>query len=205
MGLLWTEGVSGFEKINNTVFSIPALLMLVNAFGLRNFLPDPSFQHFSLLIAVGVTVWMAIWLLYGRSVGELKPTAKWYTYSRKKRCVAILAAPFLITLFNYVAIGYTLPHLVTRAMGEPGTVAYEVVRDRGGGRYSCEYQITNDEMKVPFFELCVSEGIWNRLPDIPFRAEFSVKKSSLGTIFKEIRVKEKGGAERSAVWSDVGF
>lgn len=146
-----------------------------------------------------------ILILYGRAVGEQKPNPEWYAYSRKMKYVAILAAPFLVLFFNYVAIGYTLPHLVTRVIGEPDSIEYEVVRDRGGGRYSCKFQLINDDMTVPFVQLCVSEGTWNRLPGIPFTAEFSVQKSSLGMIFKGIRVTDAGSAEEATAWANIGF
>ncbi|MGF2734762.1 hypothetical protein [Marinobacter sp. DUT-1] len=206
MGLLWDSGSTGYQKIKNTVFVIPAVLMLLNAFGLRNFLPAPSYERFSLFAAIGVTVWGFILIFYGRAVGEQRPNLQWYEYSRKMKYVAILAAPFLILLFNYVAIAYTLPHLVTKVVGEPETIAYEVVRDRGGGRYTCKYRIINDDMTVPFVQLCVSEVTWYRLPVIPFTAEFSVQKSSLGMIFKEIRVTDSGGAgEEATGWANIGF
>lgn len=205
MGVLWKSGSTGYQKIKNTVFVIPAALMLLNAFGLRNFLPAPPLGRFSLFVAIGVTVWMFILILYGRALGEQRPNPKWYAYSRKMKYVAILAAPFLILFFNYVAIAYTLPHLATQIIGEPETIAYEVVRDRGSGRYTCKYRITNDDMTVPFVQLCVSEVTWNRLPGIPFTAEFSVQKSSLGMIFKEIRVTGSAGAEETTEWANIGF
>lgn len=181
-------------------------MWLGHAFGLRQFLPGSAFQDLALLISIFTSVLLTTVLLQQWLTGN----TKWAEPDQSKKQVSpalvMLAAPFVIFLFAYVAIGHTAPHLVTKMIGEREIIAFNAFRDSGTARYLCDYSIGLEgvDAHTTFFELCITKGTWDGLPEGSFVAEFSVQKSAMGLAFNRVRVRDSGLTEDFSmmnVWS----
>ena len=178
---------------------MPVFLALIHAFGLRGFWPSPSVQSGAFALAIGLSVLMTGWLFYKWLINARKGDENEQKLSQGMSIPAILAAPFVFFLFNHIALSHTVPHLLTMVIGQPETISIDVFRETGGGRYSCEHQITIEGLNDWLFELCLTESMWDRLPSEAFNAEFAVHASSLGVAFEDFQTPEANVAGEFAV------
>lgn len=151
----------------------------------KNFLPSRKVESITLLLsailAVGASIWGAV--LFRK--GLFGANSEWRRYRLSKKFGMVIAIPFMFGMFNYNALGYTLPRIWTMIHSEPALVTYKVTRIWDTGRNACTYQVGSSELDGINFELCVTKEIWNRLPEHPFVATFKVEQSSLGMTFEE--------------------
>lgn len=112
---------------------------------------------------------------------------------------AVIAAPIVIFLFNYIAFSQTIPHLLTMAVGQNSMVTLEAFRDTGGGRYFCAHSVAIHGANDSLMELCVTGSTWDQLPGDNFTAEFEIQNSWLGVSFKNFRSSDNDAGSDFAV------
>lgn len=175
------------------------MLALFHAFGLRNFLAASALQSGAFIVAAGVSALMSAWMLYQWVQRDAGGHEKEGESGYRMSLPAAVAAPVVMFMFSYIAFSQTIPHLVTMAVGTADTVRAEVVRDTGGGRYSCGHRIAIDGVDDWLLELCITASTWDQLPDESFTAEFEVQRSLLGISFQRFQTPDADVGSEFAV------
>lgn len=165
------------------------VIAVIYTFSPKNFLPDAQVARVSVFLSAALAVGVSVWAASHVRRGTLDPQSVWKSYGRTRKCLLVIGMPLLLWGVNHLSFAYALPRLWTMIHSEPRVISYEVSRYRGGGRYSCTYQIQSDQLDPLYFELCVPKTFWNQLPDQPFVATFRVDQSSLGMTFEETWVE----------------
>lgn len=178
------SGMNRHQKVLCVILLPLVILAVPQIFGPKNFCPDPEVATIALYLSAFVTFAVSLWAGFLLHTGKITPDPQWHSLGRGKKCLAFIGCPFLLWIMCHLSFGYTVPRIWTILDSETRTVAYQVTKNRGGGRHSCSYQLENDQLDRMYFEICVPRDFWYRLPDGPFIATFNVDQSPLGMTFK---------------------
>jgi hypothetical protein len=181
------SGMNGYQKVLCAILLPLIILAVPHIFGPKNFFPYPTVATVALYLSAFVSLAVCLWAGYLLHTGKITPALQWYSFGRARKCLVVISCPLMLWLMSYLSFGYTIPRIWTMLDSETNTVKYLVTKYRGGGRYSCDYQLESDHLKRIYFEICLPEDFWYRLPDHPFIATFKVEESSLGMTFEGTR------------------
>ena len=179
MSALWKPNTPPQQKWLIAIFLLVLLGALVPMFS-RSFVPSASWQlnalYLSLLLTAAGGFWL--WRLYRQ--GLWQPAGPWLDYGPVKRA---LMTPLCLAFFVgvlWLDMAGTLPMLYTSAFGTEHTEAASAEKKRGSGRYACRHQLKVPTIHYLFFEFCIDEDAFDRLPDGPLPAQLSARQSYFG-------------------------
>ena len=176
---LWKADASSAQKWLVIIFMLVLLGALVPMFS-RGFVPSNDWQAIALYLSLALTALGLIWLriLYKR--GQWKPAGPWEDYGPIKRVLMIPLCLGFWLLVLWLNLAGTLPKAYTAVMGTEVVSESNVVKKRSSGRYSCHHQLKLPEVRYMFFEFCIDEGAFDRLPDDVMPARISAQQSYFG-------------------------
>ena len=179
MSAFWKSDTPAQQKWLIVIFLLVILGALVPMFS-RSFVPSAAWQLQALYLSVLLTVAGSLWLwrLYRQQLW--RPAGPWLSYGPVKRALMTpLCLAFFIGML-WLDIAGTLPMLYTTAFGVEHTEAASAEKKRGSGRRSCSYQLKVPSINYLFFEFCIDEEDFNRLPEGPLPAQLSAQQSYFG-------------------------
>ena len=187
MGLLFRKGSTLNQKIVAAVFMAafvgPAFLIFTH-----NFVAESIVSEFSSYASLVLTV-LSVGILAYLYINEAwKPAPVWYSYSRFTRALLIPFIPLLLFGLFWVNLAISAPHLFTLVFGSNAVKLDMVVKDRHYSRRSCDYRLEPQSINTIFFHYCISESLYNQLPDKEMESELLIKQSFLGFIVEDIRL-----------------
>ena len=175
----WKADASSAQKCLVIIFMLVLLGALVPMFS-RGFVPSNDWQAIALYLSLALTALGIVWLriLYKR--GQWKPAGPWEDYGPIKRVLMIPLCLGFWLLVLWLNLAGTLPKAYTAVMGTEVVSESNVVKKRSSGRYSCHHQLKLPEVRYMFFEFCIDEGAFDRLPDDVMPARISAQQSYFG-------------------------
>ena len=180
MSAFWKSDTPSAQKWMIVIFLLVLLGALVPMFS-RSFVPTSQWQmlalYLSLLLTAAGCFWL--WRLYRQNLW--RPAGPWLTYGPVKRA---LMTPLCLAFFVgvlWLDMAGTLPMLYTSAFGAETTELANAEKKRGTGRYACKHQLKVPSINYIFFEFCVDEDAFDRLPDGPLPARLSASQSYFGS------------------------
>lgn len=179
MSAFWKPNTPTPQKWLITLFLLVILGALVPMFS-RSFVPSAAWQMQALYLSVLLTAAGGLWLWRLHRQKLWSPAGPWLDYGPIKRA---LMAPLCVAFFVgmlWLDIAGTLPMLYTSAFGVEHTEAASAEKKRGSGRRSCSYQLKVPSINYLFFEFCIDEEDFNRLPEGPLPARLSARQSYFG-------------------------
>lgn len=179
MSAFWKPNTPTPQKWLITLFLLVILGALVPMFS-RSFVPSAAWQMQALYLSVLLTAAGGLWLWRLHRQKLWSPAGPWLDYGPIKRA---LMAPLCVAFFVgmlWLDIAGTLPMLYTLAFGVEHTEAASAEKKRGSGRRSCSYQLKVPSINYLFFEFCIDEEDFNRLPEGPLPARLSARQSYFG-------------------------
>lgn len=185
------SGMNRQQKILCVILLLPFLLTLSQVFGPKNFLPHLEVARASVYVSAALASIVSVWIAWLLRTGKINKDPLWHSHSFGKKCITVVGCPLMLWMIYHTSIGYAGPRIWTVLNSETRTVEYLVTTYRGGGRYSCNYQLESDQLDPVLFEVCVSRELWYQLPDRPFLATFQVEQSALGMTFEKFWVNRE--------------
>lgn len=176
---LWNPDASSAQKWLVGVFLTVMLGALVPMFS-RGFVPSDTWQLQALYLSLALTALGLIWLrvLYKR--GQWKPAGPWQDYGPLKRLLMIPLCLGFWLLVLWLNLAATLPKTYNLVFATEVQTESSATKKRSSGRYSCHYQLKLAEVRYMFFEFCIDEQAFDRLPDGPMPARLTARQSYFG-------------------------
>lgn len=179
MSAFWKPNTPTPQKWLITLFLLVILGALVPMFS-RSFVPSAAWQMQALYLSVLLTAAGGLWLWRLHRQKLWSPAGPWLDYGPIKRALMVpLCVAFFVGML-WLDIAGTLPMLYTSAFGVEHTEAASAEKKRGSGRRSCSYQLKVPSINYLFFEFCIDEEDFNRLPEGPLPARLSARQSYFG-------------------------
>lgn len=178
--VFWKSDTPRQQKWLIAIFLLILLAALVPMFS-RSFVPSKPWQmqalYLSLLLTAAGGIWL--WRLYRKKLW--RPAGPWLTYGPVKQALMVpLCLAFFVGVL-WLDIASTLPMIYTSAFGQERSAQASVEKKRGSGRYACHYQLKVPSIHYIFFEFCVNEEAFDRLPEGPLPARLSASESYFGS------------------------
>lgn len=187
MGLLLQKGLTSSQKIVGSlliaIFIGPTFILFTH-----NFVSEPWVSEFSCYLSLVLTVFSIVVMLYLYVKNLWRPAAAWYNFSKLKKVLVVTAMPFLVFGVLWIDFAIFLPQVFTSVFGDAAVKTDVVIKDRYHSKRFCDYRLEPQSMNAIFFHYCISEGLYNYLPDEEVKAELLVRKSSLGFMVEDIRL-----------------
>ena len=187
MGLLWESGATKYQKIVAGILGAitigPLFLMFTH-----NFIVEPRILEFSSYVSVVLTVCSVSIMAYLYAKELWKPASAWYKQSKFTRALVILFTPLFIFGMLWVNLVISAPQLYTVLFGSE-TVRWDVVvKNRYYSKRSCSYRLEPKSINAFYFYYCISESLYNLLPETEIESELLIKQSALGYVVEDIRL-----------------
>lgn len=187
MGVFFQKGSTLSQKVVGSVlmamFVGPAFMIFTH-----NFVSSLWVSKFSFYLSLVFTGFSIVVLIYLYVKKLWRPAAAWYSFSKLKRLLVVPAMPFLLFGVIWINLAISLPQLYTLVFGDPAVKPDVVIKDSYHSKRSCDYRLEPQSINAIFFHYCISEGLYNYLPDEEVKAELLVRKSSLGFMVEDIRL-----------------
>ena len=190
MGLLWLKGSTKYQKIVAAIFSVLCIGPFIWVFT-RNFVIAPRTSYLAVNISLLLTAISIVVIAYLYFKNLWRPGPKYNRYSLGLKFIMIpIISGFIFILF-WMNIAIAAPHLYTAVYGKDDIKKDVVIKDKGASRSGCKYRLKSNSIDSFFFRFCISERGYNQLPSGELEAELYIKKSVLGYIVNNIRVKNE--------------
>lgn len=187
MHWLWTPGTSTAQKWLITIFMTVMTGALAPIFW-RSFIPTVHWQQTALYLALALTAGAGIWLRQLHEMGHWQPAGPWPGYGRARRWLMALFCSAFVTLMLWFNLAATLPMAYTAATGSHASMQTLAEKKRGSGRHACRYQLKLREVDYLFFEFCMDQEGYERLPSTPLPARLSLRQGYFGSWVESVRL-----------------
>lgn len=101
--------------------------------------------------------------------------------------MGVLCSAFMVFVL-WFDLAATLPMAYTAALGSDASLKTVAEKKRGSGRHACRHQLKLAEVDYLFFEFCIDEKSYERLPSGPLPALLSMRQSYFGKLVDSIRL-----------------
>lgn len=145
-----------YQKFLAVIILVPAAFTWVQILLPKNFLPLPWVDAAATYLAIGLTSLVYVLVIYWKRSGKVESSPEWYWTGRVKKILVIAFGPLLLFWIYHTVFAFSVPRAWSLTGHESGTVTYTVIKELGGGRHSCDYQLVNDLLHYMFFELRIS-------------------------------------------------
>lgn len=149
-----------------------------------DFIPSTAWFRWGSYLSVTGTLLLTTYLYWGFGTGRMKMQEG---VSRLKKAFALLVLPFLIFGAIWMVVVYALADFYTLAFGGQNNESVLLFKERGGGRYSCQYQLKGESLERVFPDhICISSSAYDALPSYPITATLEGKISILGFHIRDV-------------------
>lgn len=154
----------------------------------HNFVTSPNISEFALSASVALTViaLASIGCLYAK--GLWAPAPAWHELSRLKKTLSIPAIPLFLFGILWVNLAISLPQFFTLAFGVMHTRQDLASKELHHSRRSCDHRLKLKSVSAPLFHYCISESLYNQLPETEIYAELVIRESALGYSVEDILI-----------------
>ena len=180
-------------KKNQTILVTAIMVFIFSPFSIffaNNFVQSPSVSKFSVYIAGVFTVFFILLFIYLRIKNIWCPNRALDHYSKVKRAFLIAFMPAFFFMLFWINLAIPIPWLFTALSGEYHTRFDIVIKEKELGRRnrSCDFRFELKSVDPLFFHYCITENLYNQLPDEELEAELTIKESVLGYIVEDIKL-----------------
>ncbi|AIJ45843.1 hypothetical protein O987_08485 [Comamonas testosteroni TK102] len=187
MNWLWKPETSTPQKWLIAVF-MAVMLGALAPIVWRSFIPEARWQLLALYLSLALTAAAGIWLRRLHRLGLWQPAGPWPSYGPVKRwLMGVLCSAFMVFVL-WFDLAATLPMAYTAALGSDASLQTVAEKKRGSGRHACRHQLKLAEVDYLFFEFCIDEKSYERLPSGPLPALLSMRQSYFGKLVDSIRL-----------------
>lgn len=176
---LWAADTSRGQK-----WLIAALLLILlgtlPVYVVRSFVPHAAWQKQALYLTLGVLLAAGWWLRYLYRRGDWKPAGPWQDYGPLKRALML---PLCVAFFGCVVwmnLAISVPWAITAVVGQDALQSAVVETYQTSGRRSCRYQFKVQDIHFMFFEFCIDQDDYERLPRQPLPVLLELRESYFG-------------------------
>lgn len=149
----------------------------------HDFIPSPLAIMLGLVPTILLTLAFAAPLAQSLYRDSCVASASFY-FVLKEVALAIIALA-LIFFLSWTFFGWSVPRLITKAIGTPDAFVVEVTKQNRKSRRGCELTLQYASKPTPFLlRLCLSEEQFAELPDGPFSVRQHGHSSPLGTLIQ---------------------
>lgn len=187
MNGLWSPTTSRSQKWLVSLFLLFMLGALPPMFW-RSFVPSDAWQLRALYLSVCLTGAGLLWLRRSYKSGQWKPAGPWLDYGPVKRMLMAPLCVAFVILIVWLNLAVSWPMAYTHWMGSESSLESMAEKKQGSGRRSCSHQLKLQDMDYLFFEFCVAEDGFERLPEQPMPALLSVRQSYFGMRVESVRL-----------------
>lgn len=172
------------------ILTLTVYLMLsaaVYLFAYPDFVPGKSIFWPALIISVGVSLALVIFVARGLKNKTWEVSKSFSSYGCVRKTAAYIAVPIFIFLMLWLNFYYVVPRAVTSFAGEEGyKLDTAIVQKNYGSHRVCEYSIKFHATKSFIFKFCTNAVFYARSSKEPFQVKVHTKESSLGLIVTRV-------------------
>ena len=156
---------------------------------MHNFVTEPGISELAIYMSISITIVSLIALTFLYATNRWRPAPKWYGYSTFMKIFVGLFTPVFIYGVFWINIAISLPHLFTVLFGETTIKTDEVTKVKSNSRRLCDFHLKVESIDAIFFRYCISNEIYNSLPDNKINTELIIKQSIFGYTVETINLK----------------
>ena len=160
------------------LFFIMASMGLSVYGALTSFVPSTFWLRWGTYLSVTATLLLTTYLYWGFGTGRMKTQEG---ASKLKKVLALSFLPIVIFGAIWMVTVHALADFYTLAFGSQNSESVLLVKERGGGRYTCQYRLKGQSLEsaIPN-HICISDSAYEALPSYPTTFLLDGKISILG-------------------------
>lgn len=167
-----------------------ALFFIMASLGLSvygawtSFVPSAFWLRWGTYLSVTATLLLTTYLYWGFGTGRMKMQEG---ASKLKKVFALFFLPLLIFGAIWMVTVHALADFYTLAFGSQNSESVLLVKERGGGRYTCRYQLKGQSLEPAFpNHICISDSAYEALSSYPTTFTLDGKISILGFHIRDV-------------------
>ena len=171
------------QKIVSTLFLYLFLSAGVYAFAYHDFVPSKSIFWPSLIISLGITLYLVAFVAKGLKNKTWIPAKEISINGPIKKATTYLGLPLFLFFATWLNLYYLAPRAITSLVGEESfKLDTANAQKNHGRRKACDFSIKFRATESFLFKFCTNSVFYARSPKEDFQVIIHTKESLLGLI-----------------------